>query len=394
MAVTIYGDNVSGDKSGRITSNNPDGTRSISLEEEIVRDNDAVIANTPLPAEQDQSAYKFLGSSFSGADIRCLVHMYDDPAQVNTYITRMENDRNIARRISQAADLLAGGGLLVAAQNVGTDTTYAEKRKLILSNAGFSNISDSVDQEASQAILGVTIAENFFDLRSLGTVLRTLENMATVNRNLADSLDNQLANVKELEKQSSALVELATLQTISVQSHREKFAVRACGNSYAKGYTRGPRTIAGSMIFTVFHEHALAQLIRRMAKSTSYGERDPDISSLIADQLPPLDMTVVMANEYGQRSVFRLFGLEFVNDGVTYSIEDLLSENVITWVARDMDVLEDRGNTILKRIHSTMNATVEGDTSKDLTATQLINTDDEYQAYLDKFRLRRRLKNR
>ena len=51
-------------------------------------------------------------------------------------------------------------------------------------------------------------------------------------------------------------IELGELQTISYSIHRENSPVRTLGHVNARGFVKGSRTIAGSLIFTVFNEYA------------------------------------------------------------------------------------------------------------------------------------------
>ncbi len=199
--------------------------------------------------------------------------------------------------------------------------------------------------------------------------------------------------LQQIEQDATSTVVLATLQTLSVQVHRDKNAVRALGHSYVKGYSRGPRTIAGSMIFTVFNEHAFAQLIRSMSsQAAKYGETDAEFSTYIADQLPPIDLTVIFANEYGSLSQQSIYGVEFINDGTTYSVEDLLTEEVVSFVARDVDIMTSKGNVRLSRMQRGFN---QRDTPGDQSATSLLlGSTDAYNDYLDRLKLRRRHRSR
>jgi hypothetical protein len=60
-------------------------------------------------------------------------------------------------------------------------------------------------------------------------------------------------------------------------------------------------------------------------------------TSALLDQLPPVDIIVSFANEYGSVSRMTLYGVEFVNEGQIMSIEDILTENTVSYVARDYD---------------------------------------------------------
>lgn len=133
---------------------------------------------------------------------------------------------------------------------------------------------------------------------------------------------------------------LGEIQTISWSIFREKSPVRSLGSVYPRAFTRGPRSISGSMIFTVFHEHALHEILSLNMKFYNTGTSDHDkytYTTNLVDQLPPLDISLVFANEYGAISHMGIWGVEFFQEGGTFSIEDIFSENVIQYVARDLD---------------------------------------------------------
>lgn len=140
----------------------------------------------------------------------------------------------------------------------------------------------------------------------------------------------------------SANMAIADIQTLSWSIYREKNPVRMLGSVYPRSYVRGPRTVAGSMVFTLFDKSALHDLLVLGLNPYSTGtkaDRDyyQDTTALI-DQLPPLDFTIIGDNEYGKRIYMNLWGVDFMNDGGTYSIEDLYTETVIQYVARDIDL--------------------------------------------------------
>jgi hypothetical protein len=53
-----------------------------------------------------------------------------------------------------------------------------------------------------------------------------------------------------------------------------------------------------------------------------------------ADQIPPFDVTLAAANEYGALAVMRIYGVELLNEGYGVSIDDIVSEQQHTYVAR------------------------------------------------------------
>jgi hypothetical protein len=55
-----------------------------------------------------------------------------------------------------------------------------------------------------------------------------------------------------------------------------------------------------------------------------------------ADQIPPFDVTLAAANEYGALAVMRIFQVEVLNEGYGVSIDDIVSEQQLTYVARQV----------------------------------------------------------
>jgi hypothetical protein len=359
----------------------------VGLDQAVDAQNDKA---AQLPgAERADGEINWLGSSFSGVDIKVVAHLYAQ-IDVDKEEQDLQAELNYQVRLHQAASQVMG----VAPGNyfnlVGTGATDR-----FLAMAGI-NYGDELDSRVA-ATLGVAFAgvpRTGGPTAFLDALTRKLQNIIFAAELTKENLTSKLQTRQEIRKKSSTTVTLATLQTLSMQTHREKYAVRALGNSYAKGYTRGPRTIAGSMIFTVFNEHALAKLIRAMSgKGSIYGERDNELSSLIADQLPPIDLTIVMANEYGQLAQMGIYGVEFVNDGMTMSVEDILTEEVCQFVARDCDVLTSKGNIRLSRLQRGMHFNDDG--SQDTTGTSLLfSSREDYQKFIDKLKVRRRLLNR
>ena len=52
------------------------------------------------------------------------------------------------------------------------------------------------------------------------------------------------------------------------------------------------------------------------------------------DQIRPFDVVIVAANEYGQAASMRIYGIEILNEGSGFSIDDIVIENQMTYVAR------------------------------------------------------------
>lgn len=127
------------------------------------------------------------------------------------------------------------------------------------------------------------------------------------------------------------------LSTLTYSIHRERFPVRALGFTYPRGFTAGPRTIAGTLIFTIFDRYALWNIAQHKAKlDMSLGERG---YSLLGDQMAPFDVSCVFINEYGHQAQLNLYGIRLVDESQTMSINDIYTESVHSFVAEDIDVM-------------------------------------------------------
>jgi hypothetical protein len=122
---------------------------------------------------------------------------------------------------------------------------------------------------------------------------------------------------------------LANIQTISYSIHREKFPVRSLGNTHVKQYTAGPRTIAGSIIFTVFDTSVLGSFLGLGPKEMEAQMWKP----VTVDQIPPFNIVLLFASEYNVLSSMNLYNVQIVNEGQVMSIEDIITENTCQYVA-------------------------------------------------------------
>jgi hypothetical protein len=126
------------------------------------------------------------------------------------------------------------------------------------------------------------------------------------------------------------------LTTITVSVHRVKSPAVACGYINAKGWARGRRTIAGTLVMTKFTTDVLYSFLNSGAFTSDLSK---DTTYMKVDQLPPFNLTLLFADEYGNTSSQRLLGVELVTSGDVYSIQDMLSEQTVSYVAADFTPL-------------------------------------------------------
>jgi hypothetical protein len=137
-------------------------------------------------------------------------------------------------------------------------------------------------------------------------------------------------------------IELGEIQTLSYSLHRENTPVRTLGHVNPRGFIKGSRTIAGSLIFTVFNEYAFYRIkdFKRTLADKNYAP--------LADTLPPFDIVLTFFNEYGLAAKMKIYGITIVDEGQTMSVDDLITEQTYTYMARGiqpmihLDAAEDR----------------------------------------------------
>ena len=130
------------------------------------------------------------------------------------------------------------------------------------------------------------------------------------------------------------LVVCDNITTLSYSTHREKVNVPTLGRAYARRRTRGMRTIAGTLIWIVKDRAPLWRFLGHY----KYDQR-AFMHLPLSDALPPFDLTLTYANEYGHVSVMRIYGIDITDEGQTHSIQDMITENVMQYQAFDMDVM-------------------------------------------------------
>lgn len=120
----------------------------------------------------------------------------------------------------------------------------------------------------------------------------------------------------------------ADIQTITISSTTSVLPVRSLGNARPLTFTKGARTFAGSLIFTVVDMDPFQELFAVGVDSSS--KRD---GSWHIDEMPPFDILIMAANETGKSGMQLISGVTLTNYGTTYSVDDIYTEITYTYVA-------------------------------------------------------------
>lgn len=160
---------------------------------------------------------------------------------------------------------------------------------------------------------------------------------------------------------------IGALQAISYAVQREKAPIYVMGRVDPLSFSRGKRGIAGTIITLMLDQHMM--LNQPFADKRFVADNDeiyPQVRNLnqigdgvdlfelgvvdfssgnisdnyqvtnawYVDQIPPFDAVIVAANEYGQAATMRIYGIEILNEGSGFSIDDIVIENQMTYVCR------------------------------------------------------------
>jgi hypothetical protein len=171
---------------------------------------------------------------------------------------------------------------------------------------------------------------------------------------------------------------IGELQAITYSLTREKVPVYTMGSAEPRSFSRGKRGIAGNLVFVSFNRDALLselgdksiskykandigagefmsmekwdEMMSDLASSGSIAAENRavgDTRNLVndnakaryADEVLPFDITISLANEYGNKAVTVIYGVEILNEGIGFSIDAPTSERAYTFVARSVDTM-------------------------------------------------------
>ena len=165
------------------------------------------------------------------------------------------------------------------------------------------------------------------------------------------------------------------------------------GSAEPRSFTRGKRGIAGTLVFTVFDRDALIGALKEEGEKNfhrvlgnqnmqpmSIDQWDQSATNTIggvnnsagtdslagdatnspswqyaqnvteeisnkeanifyADEIPPFNITVSFANEYGQKATLVIYGVEILNEAIQFGIDNVTTEKAYTFVARKIDYM-------------------------------------------------------
>jgi len=167
-------------------------------------------------------------------------------------------------------------------------------------------------------------------------------------------------------------INLESLATISYSVYEAKSPVRRLGERGVAGYTKGIRTIAGSMVFLVVEDHPLAKLVeasnlssmwsKDLEGSESKGYSNQDIQGskrYLSTMLKPFNIGLYYRtevsfidntesyeystgyiSEFNEMAQLVIQGVEIISEGMVTSVNDMVTEITMQFVAHDVFNIE------------------------------------------------------
>jgi hypothetical protein len=149
---------------------------------------------------------------------------------------------------------------------------------------------------------------------------------------------------------------IGTLSGITWSIQREKAPIFTLGSANPRSFSRGKRGIAGTLIFQVFDRDVLYNLVQNDPDAWYYTRVSNHLNGMVPgtvpweeqsinvqrfkpyypDQVPPFDITITYANEYGRMAKQEIFGVEILNASSGVSMDDIQIDEAMTFVAREL----------------------------------------------------------
>lgn len=135
----------------------------------------------------------------------------------------------------------------------------------------------------------------------------------------------------------AAPVLVGSLRALSYSILRPKHPVYTLGRHHVTGFAYGHRVVGGTLIFNALLDR---HWLRRVQEQVPYLQK---AGPIMADELPPFTILVVVANEYSSAGSFQIHGVRLVDESQVTAVEDLFTENTVTFQAQSIDLMQPAG---------------------------------------------------
>lgn len=160
---------------------------------------------------------------------------------------------------------------------------------------------------------------------------------------------------------------LTSMATISLSIHEAKSPVRRLGERGISGVSRSLRTIAGSIVFLVLKDHPLRELAikdpanfypeligysrdlnyRGVGGISGFDVKDNKMVNKISSLISPFNIVLNYSTEVNVKdeiASLMIEGVEIVTEGIVTSVNDMVSEVVVQFIAQNVVTLTHSGS--------------------------------------------------
>jgi hypothetical protein len=139
--------------------------------------------------------------------------------------------------------------------------------------------------------------------------------------------------------------------TVSYSVYRSKTPVFNCGNSLIDGFAIGHKYVAGSIVSTMFLKDELSDFIQKNndieeIKNSEYAvysenlmrkQSLKEIHTSMKDDIAAFNMHIIFTSEYSLKATrIIIYDATFINNGQVMSVNDIITEGTLSFVARDI----------------------------------------------------------
>ncbi len=187
------------------------------------------------------------------------------------------------------------------------------------------------------------------------------------DKQVVDTATNTVRN-----EPASMYIWLGTVISLSYSVYRNKKAVHSLGHKVISGFASGPRYVAGTIIKTMFLEDdlilGLQKLREELKKSGRYTDElailnmaatPQSHSNLMLDDILSCNIIVLYMSEYQENMIKEVItGATFINNGQVMSVNDMITETTISYIAQDV-LQHDRLDSVISPLKQTNNSIIK-----------------------------------
>ena len=180
---------------------------------------------------------------------------------------------------------------------------------------------------------------------------------------------------------------LDSLATISFQINEQKSPVRRLGRPHVVGFTKSIRTIAGTMVLIILRDHPAARHIDKGRYEQIGVTNDTSNSNKFFTNSKPFDLRLTYQSEDNRfktgydddnkknkstHSELLIQGIEIISQSIVTSINDMMTEVVVQFMAKDCTEFSTADRILKERQASTASQQINNSATNNDTIASLL----------------------